>query len=67
MVQAIKNLFKSDEKQTEQIKYYLIFMDTTPSVHFIEKNKLNDIYEIIIASKLQVGTYKIIKGVILND
>ena len=36
MVQAIKNLFKSDEKQTEQIK-------------------------------LQVGTYKIIKGVILND
>lgn len=67
MVQAIKNLFKKKEAIVDNSKYYLVFMDMTPSVQFIERHTLADIYEIIVASQLKVGTYKIIKGVFLND
>lgn len=68
MVQRIKNLFKKKEvAATDESKYYLVFMDMTPAVQFIERDTLADIYEIIVASQLKVGTYKIIKGVFLND
>lgn len=67
MVQVIKDLFKKKEVKTDTAKYYLVFMDMTPAVQFVERDKLNDIYVIIVASQLKVGTYKIIKGMFLND
>ncbi len=61
MIQRIKNLFKR-----KQDKYYLIFMDKTPKVHFIEKSNLTEIYNIITEARLPVGSYKIIKGTFVN-
>lgn len=60
LVEGFKSLFKSKPKTTAV--YYLIFMDTKPEVHFIEKPTMNDIYQLVTEAKMIEGTYRVIKG-----
>lgn len=47
-------------------KYILILIDQTPLAHFIQKDTINEVYELIVSLNLPEGSYKIIKGNIIK-
>jgi hypothetical protein len=61
ILKPMVNFFKKEPTEVG-VKYMLVFMSNVPEVHFIEKDTLTEIYNIIVDTKLPDGTYKVIKG-----